>query len=73
MDLLSPVGNNLLVPPLPDISPLVISTSSGHAWANQSWILGRILRDFELCWMTSDVRDGVSTLLERKKTTKAGL
>ena len=63
MDLLSPVGNNLLVPPLPDKSPMVISTSSGHVWVNQSWILGRILRDFEkqLSWMTSDVRDGVST------------
>ncbi len=33
--------------PQPDYSVLVIGAKSGHVRTNQSWIIGRLLRDFE--------------------------
>ncbi|KAL6713621.1 hypothetical protein ACLMJK_009086 [Lecanora helva] len=69
---LSAVGDNLLMPP-PDISCVVISCPSGHVKTNQSWVLGRILRDFELTWMTKEAREGLRTLLENHAVPKKSL
>ena len=73
LSLLSAVGDNLLMPSLPDLSCVVISTELGYVRTNQSWVLGRILRDFELSWMTQDARDGLAALLNRRKRPKASL
>ncbi|KAI6103532.1 hypothetical protein F5141DRAFT_212005 [Pisolithus sp. B1] len=40
------VGNNKLMPE-PDFSSILINGRTGYARDNHSWILGRILRDFE--------------------------
>ncbi|KIO06453.1 hypothetical protein M404DRAFT_999111 [Pisolithus tinctorius Marx 270] len=40
------VGNNKLMPE-PDFSSIVINGKTGYSRDNHSWILGRILRDFE--------------------------
>ncbi|KAL9099787.1 MAG: hypothetical protein Q9163_004760 [Psora crenata] len=71
--LLSAVGDNLLMPPSPDTSSILISIPNGYPRANQSWILGRVLRDFEVSWMTKDARAGLEALLEKKNAFKASL
>lgn len=43
--------------PLPDSPCLVINARSGYVRENRSWILGRILRDFEV-WMDDGHPDG---------------
>lgn len=70
--LLSAVGNNLLMPP-PDTSCIVISTTHGYARTNQSWILGRILRDFELGGMAEAARQALNDLLHRYQVPKKSL
>ena len=71
--LLSAFGDNMLMPPSPDVSSIVVSDTLGYARTNQSWIVGRLLRDFELYWMTKDARDGLAALLRRKGRRKASL
>ena len=70
--LLSVVEDNLLMPP-PDTSYIVISTTLGYARTNQSWILERILRDFELYWLTKEARQALRDLLKQYKTPKKSL
>lgn len=70
--LLSAVGDNLLMPP-PDISCIVISTTLGYARPNRSWILGRILRDFELNGLTKKARQALSDLLKKHQVPKKSL
>ncbi|KAL8880024.1 MAG: hypothetical protein Q9198_002486 [Flavoplaca austrocitrina] len=48
--LLSAVGDNKLMPLSPDCPSILINTKTGYVRTNQSWILGRMLRDYE-CWM----------------------
>ncbi|CAK9260005.1 unnamed protein product [Sphagnum jensenii] len=45
--LMSIVGDGCLMP-LPDYPAKVINAGSGYSRENRSWILGRLLRDFEL-------------------------
>jgi len=47
MSLLSAVGDNRLMPSAPDLQSILINTQYGHTRTNQSWILGRVLRDYD--------------------------
>ena len=73
MALLSVVGDKGLMPATPDLQSVVVNADYGHARTNQSWILGRILRDFESYWMPSDVRKELDEMLKKSKSPKAGL
>lgn len=42
----SMIGTGRLMPATPDLTSVVINLSSGHQRANRSWILGRLLRDW---------------------------
>ena len=70
--LLSAVGDNLLMP-RPDFPCIVISTTQGYARKNQSWILGRILRDFEINGLTKNARRALSDLLYKYQVPKKSL
>lgn len=61
------------MPPTPDISVVVSSTEFGHVRSNQSWILGRLLRDFEKFWMPLEVRQNLANMLTQAGKPKAGL
>ncbi|KAI0423969.1 hypothetical protein F5Y09DRAFT_336153 [Xylaria sp. FL1042] len=50
--LVSAVGNKVFLPP-PEFSAGVFSSEWGYQRINQSWILCRLLRDFEESWMPS--------------------
>ena len=71
--LLSAFGDKRLMPPAPDLPSVVIDTSSGHARTNQSWILGRVLRDYENHWMPSPVRQALDAVLAKAQRPRAGL
>ena len=71
--LLSAVGDKKLMPAAPDVPSIVIGTSFGHARTNQSWILGRILRDYEAHWMPSNVRQELEAVLKKAQSPRAGL
>lgn len=71
--LLSAVGDKRLMPAAPDLQSIVISTTYGHARTNQSWILGRILRDYENHWMPSPVRQELEAMLAKARSPRAGL
>ena len=73
MALLSVLGDKRLMPATPDLQSIVINADYGHARTNQSWILGRILRDFENYWMPPDVRKALDEMLKKAKSPKAGL
>ena len=59
--------------PPPDISCIVISTALGYARTNQSWILGRVLRDFELDGLTKEARQALSDLRNKYRVPKKSL
>ncbi|KAL8687110.1 MAG: hypothetical protein Q9224_005250 [Gallowayella concinna] len=44
--LLSALGDRRLMPP-PDFKCIVVGAKSGHSRNNKSWVIGRILRDYE--------------------------
>ena len=71
--LLSAVGDKRLMPAAPDLQSIVISTSYGHVRTNQSWILGRVLRDFENHWMPPHVRQQLEAMLAKARRPRAGL
>ena len=73
MALLSVAGDKRLMPATPDLPSIVVNADYGHARTNQSWILGRILRDFESYWMPPDVRKELNEMLKKTKRSKAGL
>lgn len=56
------VGNNKLMPE-PDFSSILINGRTGYARDNHSWILGRILRDFEH-WKPQEVRLRLEEMLK---------
>jgi hypothetical protein len=60
--LLSAVGDNRLMPASPDYPCLVINGKSGYARDNRSWILSRVLRDFDF-WKEKQVRAEEGRLL----------
>ncbi|KAH6625477.1 hypothetical protein C7974DRAFT_396153 [Boeremia exigua] len=60
----SAVGANKLMPP-PDCDCIVINGKSAYSRSNTSWILGRIVRDYE-SWTHSDVRKGVDQIINER-------
>lgn len=52
--MLSAVGDGKLMPASPDYPVLVINTHNGYVRQNQSWVLGRILRDLDY-WQDKEV------------------
>ncbi|KAL8722715.1 MAG: hypothetical protein Q9225_000827 [Loekoesia sp. 1 TL-2023] len=71
--ILSAVSNDRLMPGAPDTSVVVSSTGFGHPRANLSWILGRLVRDFESYWMPDFVRRDLEDMLREIGKPKAGL
>lgn len=84
--LASAFGDKKLMPP-PDIESIVINGDTGYVRNNQSWLLGRLLRDFEEGhWMNPENKKDLSAMLwnmqsgdtrssssPRELTPKAGL
>ncbi|KAK4220977.1 hypothetical protein QBC38DRAFT_540344 [Podospora fimiseda] len=58
------VGKNKLMPP-PDSVCEVINSKSGYVRDNSSWIIGRIVRDFEK-WMHEDARKSVGEIIDMR-------
>ena len=71
--LLSAVGSERLMPSPPAPSSIVFSTQYGHPRANESWILNRILRDYEKLWMPVQAKEKFQNMLRTAKASKAGL
>ncbi|KIV79476.1 hypothetical protein PV11_07038 [Exophiala sideris] len=58
----SAVGENKLMP-LPDCSCKVINAKSGYVRDNSSWIIGRIVGDYE-AWMHKDIKKHLEEMLD---------
>lgn len=66
----SAIGENKLMPP-PDTSCIVINGKSGYSRDNMSWVLGRLIRDFD-GWMDDAVETKIKTMrTERIKFLEA--
>ncbi|KAF8545885.1 hypothetical protein OG21DRAFT_1451348 [Imleria badia] len=52
--------------PQPEIPCLVINADSGYQRDNRSWVIGRVLRDFQY-WWPSDVADKVKKVVEEAR------
>jgi hypothetical protein len=63
MMLMASIGDNRLMPSAPDLECSVINADSGYSRSNQSWILSRILRDFEYHWTPPETAQAVRQLL----------
>jgi hypothetical protein len=59
---LSAVGENKLMPD-PELQVTVINGSSGYSRPNQSWILGRIIKDYEH-WIPDEVDQKLKAVLK---------
>jgi hypothetical protein len=68
--LLSAVGDNRLMPKSPDYPCLVINGESGYARDNRSWIISRVLRDFDF-WKEKQVRAAEAKVLHIVKAQLA--
>ncbi|KAF9641673.1 hypothetical protein BFW01_g1656 [Lasiodiplodia theobromae] len=62
--LLSAIGENKLMP-APDTSCQVINGHSAYARTNTSWVIGRLVRDFEH-WMPSQTRQHLQHMLDAR-------
>jgi hypothetical protein len=62
--LVSTVGENKLMP-LPDCACIAINGKSGYSRSNSSWILGRMVRDYE-SWMDSEIEKEVRRIVNDK-------
>ena len=47
LSMMAVIGDNRLMPAIPDCPSLVINCDNGYTRINHSWVLGRILRDHE--------------------------
>lgn len=69
----SAVGDNRLLL-LADQPSILINGKSGYSRTNQSWVLGRILRNFENGhWMAEEVREELDRVLKPEGRLKAGI
>lgn len=68
--LMSVVGNGRLMPP-PDYDAKLINSTNGFVRDNRSWVLGRLLRDFE-CPMEDDTALR-ATVFEASNASEAGV
>jgi hypothetical protein len=57
------------MPTSPDYSCIVINASNGYVRSNNSWIIGRLVRDFDT-WMESATRTRLDEILEEKYLAK---
>lgn len=64
--LVSAVGEHKLMPLDPDCRGKVVHGTSGHSRDNSSWILGRIIRDFD-DWKDNAVEADLQQVLEEKR------
>lgn len=71
--LLSAVGSDKLMPSPPAPSSIIFSTRYGYPRANDSWILNRILRDYEKLWMPIPVKEKFQSMLKAANVSKMGL
>ncbi|MCJ1233300.1 hypothetical protein MMC14_001255 [Varicellaria rhodocarpa] len=71
--LLSAVGDNRLMPSAPDLQSVVINAKNGFVRTNKSWILGRVLRDYEKYWIPAEARRKLDLMLKKANRPKAGL
>ncbi|KAL6243052.1 hypothetical protein RBB50_010152 [Rhinocladiella similis] len=60
----SAIGENKLMP-LPDCACKVINGKSGYVRDNTSWIIGRIVRDFE-AWVQKDVKVHLDGMIDQR-------
>jgi hypothetical protein len=58
-------GENKLMPPTPDCASKVINGKNGYVRDNSSWILGRLVRDFDK-WMTPATKTQGAKILDDK-------
>lgn len=65
--LLSAFGDNKLLPATPDYACSVINGRTGYTRGNRSWVLGRLLRDYDY-WKPNGVRQAIEE--ERRKHVK---
>ncbi|KAF3401067.1 hypothetical protein DPV78_005821 [Talaromyces pinophilus] len=61
---ISAIGEKRLMP-LPDCACIVINGRTGYIRTNYSWIIGRIVRDYEN-WMDSDIKKRVQWIIEER-------
>ena len=71
--LLSAVGDNRLMPSAPDLQSVVINAKNGFVRTNKSWILGRVLRDYEKYWIPAEAKRKLDLMLHKANRPKAGL
>lgn len=60
----SAVGENKLMPQ-PDTSCVVINGKNGYTRSNTSWVIGRLVRDYE-SWMNLEIESKVKLLIANK-------
>jgi hypothetical protein len=70
--LLAIAGDNRLMPQ-PDTSCVVINAKTGYTRQNTSWVLGRLVRDFEVKWMPVQYRAMLKDMLQTAGRQKGGL
>ncbi|KAI9653454.1 MAG: hypothetical protein M1831_006002 [Alyxoria varia] len=63
--LVSSVGEGKLMPPGPDCSSIVINAHNGYVRQNSSWMVGRIIRDFEY-WMGQKTKQALDEILRER-------
>jgi hypothetical protein len=61
--LLASVSNAKLMPSALEVSSIVITTKNGYSRPNNSWVLSRILRDYE-SWMDIAVRLKLNSIMD---------
>ena len=61
------VGENKLMPLITDCQCKVTNAKSGETRDNTSWVIGRLVRDFELLWRHEDTVNKVKQICEAKK------
>lgn len=57
----SVIGEKKLMPAYPDCSCIVINSANGQGRENNSWVLGRLMRDYPN-WMVKAVKEQYRTL-----------
>lgn len=71
--ILAAVGDKAFLPS-PELPAVVMSTEWGYHRVNNSWILSRLLRDYEELWMPVEVKDRLEKMLaESGGRRRAGL
>lgn len=72
LGLLSAVGDKTFLPS-PEFPATVFSTEWGYNRQNNSWVIARLIRDFEELWMPPEVKEQLAAMLAQTQRKKAGL